>query len=131
MAAHVLESDPHMPYFRPFLTLPAKAGLFDPVTTLIRSYWAEGDKCIYVGRGTSGGQRPASHLVDVRFQNAKWLEIYTFGGPTLLHKIECMATRLYDPSLNKVASSRYERDKSCPLCIRYKIIEDELNAIFI
>ena len=93
-------------------------------------YWAEGDKCIYVGRGTSGGQRPGSHLVDVRFQSSKWLEIYTFGGPTLLHKIECMATHLYDPSLNKVASSRYERDKSCPLCIRYKIIEDELNAIF-
>ena len=97
---------------------------------LIYAFWNNRNKCIYIGRTGSHGNRPSSHFEKYWFSGVKRVTIFVIKGKSHIPKLECLAIHHFQPIRNKNKASTKKWTKACPLCTTHKNIENELRDIF-
>ena len=92
-------------------------------------FFNKDNKCLYVGRSSSGKHRPASHCEKFWFKYANRIKVVaTIQSES--SKIECMAIHRYLPRYNINTPSKSKWTKKCPICKIHKDIKNEIESIF-
>jgi hypothetical protein len=102
----------------------AKENIRGPI---IYAFW-RGNRCLYVGRGTSW-TRLKAYEKSAYLNSADSIEIFCIKTLGNLARAECLATHLYAPRDKKVKPAKVKWGKACPVCARHDFIQEELNYL--
>jgi len=95
----------------------------------IYAFWAE-DRCLYVGKSTTGAGRVASHFKEYWFSRATRIDVYAVTLDRDLPILECLGIHRFQPSYNKSRAEEKKWTPKCPLCKLHRDIESELRSIY-
>jgi hypothetical protein len=90
----------------------------------------KGDKCLYVGQSTTGGNRFGGHHKSDPWMNAHRLEVRIAKNKKQLDFLECMTIHLYSPFYNSVLVHKQSGRSPCEICKKLRKVEDELKFTF-